>query len=180
MQFSPAGFSDEQLAQLKGNPEALKAIQDALKGLYSELGKKSPFDQFTVNAQNGIDKIKNAFSPDGKGIKDVSSGITIIRQAFAEFAPELKKFGDDLGDIFGDDLGEAISQVVDLYDSVLSIGDGLARIASGDIFGGITAAVSGLATILLDGLPLPKNATRKHSRKSPGHALPSSGNTTSC
>lgn len=143
----PAGFSDEQLAQLKGNPEALKAIQDALKGLYSELGKKSPFDQFTVNAQNGIDKIKNAFSPDGKGIKDVSSGITIIRQAFAEFAPELKKFGDDLGDIFGDDLGEAISQVVDLYDSVLSIGDGLARIASGDIFGGITAAVSGLATI---------------------------------
>ncbi|MFQ8805884.1 MAG: hypothetical protein ACLR8Y_13300 [Alistipes indistinctus] len=37
--------------------------------------------------------------------------------------------------------------MVDLYDSVLSIGDGLARIASGDIFGGITAAVSGLATI---------------------------------
>lgn len=143
----PTGFSDEQLAQLKGNPEALKAVQDALKGLYSELGKKSPFDQFAVNVQNGIDKIKNAFGPDGKGVKDVSSGITIIRQAFAEFAPELKKFGDNLGNIFGDDLGEVISQVVDLYDSVLSIGDGLARIASGDIFGGITAAVSGLATI---------------------------------
>ncbi|MFQ8805883.1 MAG: hypothetical protein ACLR8Y_13295 [Alistipes indistinctus] len=86
----PTGFSDEQLAQLKGNPEALKAVQDALKGLYSELGKKSPFDQFAVNVQNGIDKIKNAFGPDGKGVKDVSSGITIIRQAFAEFARSLK------------------------------------------------------------------------------------------
>lgn len=147
--------------------------------MYSELGKKSPFDQFTVNAQNGIDKIKNAFSPDGKGIKDVSSGITIIRQAFAEFAPELKKFGDDLGDIFGDDLGEAISQVVDLYDSVLSIGDGLARIASGDIFGGITAAVSGLATIF----SMASAAEKRHQEaleKIARHALPSSGNTTSC
>lgn len=60
--MKPIGFTDQQLEDLKKNPEALKAIQDAIRKLKQELGQKSPFDQFA-------NEVKTGRRPDKKGIR---------------------------------------------------------------------------------------------------------------
>ena len=143
----PIGFTDQQLEDLKKNPEALKAIQEAIKKLKQELGQSSPFDQFAGDVKTGVDMIKGAFGPDGKGMKDVAGGATIINNAFKSFSPALKEFGNDLGNIFGDEVGEAIQQAVQLGEAVGDVGSGLARIASGDVVGGVMSVVKGIGSI---------------------------------
>ncbi len=142
----PVGFTDEQLENLKKSPESLRAIQEAIQKLKQELGQKSPFERFSVDVKAGVDKISNAFK-DGKGWEEVAGGVGIINTAFKEISPAIRKFGDDLGNIFGGDVSEAISQAMDLAESVGDVGAGLASIASGDIVGGVMNVVSGLGKI---------------------------------
>ncbi len=92
--------------------------------------------------------MKGAFKDGGKGWNDIAGGATAINGAFKSVSPALKEFGNDLGNIFGDEVGEAISQAVDLAGAVGDVGEGVARIASGDVIGGVMSVVKGIGNIV--------------------------------
>lgn len=158
--MKPIGFTDQQLEDLKKSPEALKALQDAISKLKQELGQKSPFDQFANEVKTGVDLIKKAFGADGKGIKDVSGGVTVINDAFRAFSPTLEEFGKDLSNIFGDEVGEAIQQAVQLGQAVGDAGSGIAKIVSGDVVGGVMSVVKGIGSVFTMG----REAEKRHQQ----------------
>lgn len=133
------GFSAEELKTLKESPEKLKALREALKGLNSELGSRSPFEKFANDIDKAIDKIKAG---------DIGGGLEGIGSSIQAIMPTVKQFGDDLGTIFGDSqIGEDIWILTDLLGGIGKGVQGIGQIASGDIFGGITSVVSGVASI---------------------------------
>lgn len=143
----PVGFTAGQLEQLKKSPEALKAISGAIRQLKQELGVRSPFDKFVIDVKSGVERIRKAFSPEGRGMKDIAAGATMIDEAFQSFSPVLKQFGRDLGNIFGDDVSEAVSQMTDLGGAVMSVGAGFTKLLSGDLAGGVQSIVKGIGSV---------------------------------
>jgi len=138
----PLGFTDEQLKSLKGSPEAIKKIQDAIKRLKGEIGSKSPFKQFANDINDAIDQIKAG------GKDNIGAGIMNIGNAVSTIAPHVKQFGDDLSNIFGDSsIGENISILTDTLTGIGTAAAGVGQIMTGDILGGITSVVSGISSI---------------------------------
>lgn len=133
------GFTAEELKTLKESPEKLKALRDALKELNAELGSRSPFEKFASDIDKAIDKIKSG---------DIGGGLEGIGGAMQSIMPTVKKFGEDLSTIFGDSqIGEDIGILTELIGGVGQGIQGIGQIASGDILGGVTSIVSGIASI---------------------------------
>lgn len=138
----PLGFTDEQLKSLKGSPEAIKKIQDAIKRLKGEIGSKSPFKQLANDINDAIDQIKAG------GKDNIGAGIMNIGNAVNTIAPHVKQFGDDLSNIFGDSsIGENIGILTDTLAGIGTAAAGVGQIMTGDILGGITSVVSGISSI---------------------------------
>lgn len=138
----PLGFTDEQLKSLKGSPEVIKKIQDAIKRLKGEIGSKSPFKQFANDINDAIDQIKSG------GKDNIGAGIMNIGNAVNTIAPHVKQFGDDLSNIFGDSsIGENIGILTDTLAGIGTAAAGAGQIMTGDILGGITSVVSGISSI---------------------------------
>lgn len=132
----------EQLDKLKGTPDIIKDIQNAIKRLKGEIGSKSPFKQFTNDINDAIDQIKAG------GKDNIGAGIMNIGNAVNTIAPHVKQFGDDLSNIFGDSsIGENIGILTDTLTGVGTAAAGVGQIMTGDILGGITSVVSGIASI---------------------------------
>lgn len=133
------GFTAEQLVTLKESPEKLKALRKAIKDLNGELGSRSPFEKFSNDIQKAIDKIKSG---------DIGGGLEGIGSSIQAIMPTVKQFGEDLGTIFGDSqIGEDIGILTELIGGIGKGIQGIGQIASGDILGGITSVVSGIASI---------------------------------
>jgi tape measure domain-containing protein len=139
----PLGFTDEQLKSLKGSPEVIKKIQDAIKRLKGEIGSKSPFKQFANDINDAIDQIKSG------GKDNIGAGIMNIGNAVNTIAPHVKQFGDDLSNIFGDSsIAENIGILTDTLAGIGTAAAGVVQIITGDnILGGITSVVSGISSI---------------------------------
>lgn len=138
----PLGFTDEQLKSLKGSPEAIKKIQDAIKRLKGEIGSKSPFKQFANDINDAIDQIKAG------GKDNIGAGIINIGNAINTIAPHVKQFGEDLGNIFKDSsIGEDIGILTDTLAGIGTAAAGVGQIMTGDMLGGITSVVSGVSSI---------------------------------
>lgn len=151
----PLGFTDEQLKSLKGSPEAIKKIQDAIKRLKGEIGSKSPFKQFTNDINDAIDQIKAG------GKDNIGAGIMNIGNAVNTIAPHVKQFGDDLSNIFGDSsIGENIGILTDTLTGVGTAAAGVGQIMTGDILGGITSVVSGISSIF----SMARQAAERHRK----------------
>ena len=132
----------EQLDKLKGAPDIIKDIQDAIKRLKGEIGSKSPFKQFANDINDAIDQIKAG------GKDNIGAGIMNIGNAVNTIAPHVKQFGDDLSNIFGDSsIGENIGILTDTLTGVGTAAAGVGQIMTGDILGGITSVVSGISSI---------------------------------
>lgn len=133
------GFTAEELKTIKESPEKLKALRAALKELNDELSTRSPFQKFGNDVESAIAKLK-------KG--DIGGGLEGIGGAMQSIMPTVKKFGNDLSTIFGDSqIGEDVEILTTLIGGVGEGIAGIGKLASGDILGGITSIVSGLASI---------------------------------
>lgn len=138
----PVGFTSEQLNSLKNSPEAIQAVSDALKRLKGELGDRSPFIDFG----DSIDELFRKFREGGG--KDLGGLFGGIGTAVQGILPTIEQFGTDLGTIFGDSsIGENISIITDMLSGLGTAAQGVGQIMSGDILGGVTSIVSGVASI---------------------------------
>lgn len=149
----PVGFSEDDLKSLKGSPEAIKKIQDAIKRLKGEIGSKSPFKQFANDINEAIDRIKAG------GKDNIGAGIMNIGAAVNTISPHVKQFGNDLGEIFGDSgIGENIGILTDTLAGLGTTAAGVGQIMTGDVLGGISSIVSGVSSIF----SMANDAARRH------------------
>lgn len=135
------GFTAEQLRSFKGDAEQLKAILDGLIAKKKELAGKSEFEAFSQSISEALKKINKG------GRENIGEGIADIGSAISGIMPSVEKFGQDIGSIFGEDTADDIKVITDLLGATVEVGTGVGKIMSGDVIGGITDVVSGLAKV---------------------------------
>ncbi|MFK8283504.1 hypothetical protein [Capnocytophaga canis] len=118
--------------------ERIKAKAEELNNV---LRDKNPFAEVVADFSQVVEKAK---SGDLDGLTTALNGLnTSVKGSISTF----KEWGESLSTIFGDGVGQAVDDIANLAGGVFDLGSGIARIASGDIVGGITSSLSGIATI---------------------------------
>ncbi|MCH5236990.1 MAG: hypothetical protein J1E95_04240 [Muribaculaceae bacterium] len=114
----------------------LKRIQEIRK----QLDKDNPFAA-----------MKNAWSDFIKATKDedgdVSGALKELNAKGKEVSATIRGWGDALGNVLGDNFKKSMNEIMTCCDGIMDMGTGIAQIWSGDIVGGITNALNGLASI---------------------------------
>jgi tape measure domain-containing protein len=135
------GFTADQLKALKASPQEIKAIEDAVRKLYSQGVKKNPFAALAA-------ELKNLFkTSEGGEPEKVAAKLAKIGEAAAEAAGMIGGMAAKLSELFAaagsDSLSEAMSGLQDAMSSVSNIGKGFAE---GGVAGGIGAAIGEVAS----------------------------------
>lgn len=113
----------------------LKQVQEIKK----QLEKNNPFAAF-----------RTSWSELNKAIKeggDVSGALKDLNSKGKEVTSTIRGWGESLGSVFGDNFKKSMNEILTFCDGAMDMGTGVAQIWSGDIVGGITNALSGLASI---------------------------------
>lgn len=121
------------------NPQDIKTFQDAVKKLESELRTRNPFKQLNKDFSRLLKDIKS-----GKDTKDALSGLT---ESFAGAKQYVGELGDSLGQVFGEETSYAIDQALQLGQAVFDVGSGAAKLANGDIIGGVKDIIKGIGSV---------------------------------
>lgn len=142
------GFTDEDIQRILRGEVSIKELTDRLKGLKEELKEKSPYQSFTANMSEAIAKIKAA-----KTTADKANAFGTMASSIQDFLPAVKEFGSAVANIFGKDASKFTS-AIDGLDGMMTAGQGVAQMMSGDIVGGAMAAVQGVSQVVdaFDGL----------------------------
>lgn len=142
------GFTDEDIQRILRGDVSIKELTDRLKALKEELKQKSPYQSFTANMDEAIKKIKEA-----KTTAEKANAFGTLAASIQDFLPAVKEFGSALSNIFGKDDSQFAS-AIDGLDGMMTAGQGVAQMMSGDIVGGAMAAVQGVSQVVdaLDGM----------------------------
>lgn len=133
-------LKDAKTADLSGfSPKDVKTFQDAVRKLEAELRTRNPFKAMSNDFNSLINDIK--------GAKDITASLEGLGQSFARAKSYVGDLGDSLGQVFGDDTSYAIDQAMELGQAVFDVGSGIAKLASGDILGGVASVIKGLSSI---------------------------------
>lgn len=114
----------------------LKRIQEIRK----QLDKDNPFAAMKTAWSDFVAATKES---DG----DVSGTLKELQAKGKEVSATIRGWGESLGDVLGDNFKQSMGEIMDFCDGMMEMGSGIARIWSGDIVGGITSALGGLASI---------------------------------
>lgn len=118
--------------------ERIKAKAEELNNV---LRDKNPFAEVVADFSQVVEKVK---SGDLDGLSTALNGLNAsVKGSISTF----KEWGESLSTIFGDGVGQAVDDIANLAGGVFDLGSGIARIASGDIVGGITSSLSGIGSI---------------------------------
>ena len=123
------------------DPENVKEYQDAIDRLEETVKTRSPFKSIGEDWKKLLKGIKEGNQDD---IADALSGIDTAAQ---KINGDLDTIAGGIGDIFGDEAGYAAEQVVALTSALGGFATGAAKIAKGDILGGIVSVVSSIGSI---------------------------------
>lgn len=139
------GFTDKDIEKIKTGAISIKEVTERIKELKGEVKGKSPFKSFTEDLKEGFSKLKDS--------KTAGEGIAQIGKAVSSFAPQLKEFSSNIGNIFGFDDAK-IQGAIDAVDGLGQTAAGVGQIMSGDVVGGAMAAVGGISQMVdaLDGM----------------------------
>ena len=134
---------EAQLGSLKLSPIDYKTVVDNLDRAKNEIANKNPFGALKVfwdDYQKSQDKATKAKAIDG------------IRKSFDSIGGSLTTAGGALSNMFdsfgNEELGEGIGTACDLLGEMGTAAGGVAKIMSGDILGGISDIITGLANIV--------------------------------
>ena len=141
------GFSDSEIKGVQDGTISIKELTDRLKDLKGELKDRSPYQSFTANMKEIFKQFKNA-----KNADDFGTAIGNMCGEIQSFLPEIKEFGQDIANIFGVD-DSKFTAVVEGLDGLMTAGQGVGQIMSGDIIGGVMSTVKGISQMAdaLDG-----------------------------
>lgn len=140
------GFSEQDIQSIKKGEVSIHDLREGITALQGEVEDRSPWLKFKSSMEDAIESIKN-----GK----VGEGIEGIGNAVSAFAPHVKQFANNLGNIFGSsDFGEKAGKVMDGVQGLGNAAKGVGQIMSGDVVGGVMAVVDGISQMVdaLDGL----------------------------
>ena len=115
-------------------------MKQQVLAIQKELEKKNPFAAFKTSWTELMTAMKN------KG--DVTGALSNLNSKGKELTSTIKGWGDSLGAVFGEGFSQSINEIMTMVDGVMDMGTGIAQIFSGDIIGGITNTLSGLASII--------------------------------
>lgn len=141
----PENVNSQDVEKLKGDKGFMKNLKGIISTKTDDLSKKNPFEGFIAKSGNLFDSLKS-----GKP-EEIQKGIDGLGESFRGCTAFLNGMGTSLGQVFGEDVSYAINQAMGLAQSVFDVGSGAARIASGDILGGISSMVSGISSIFAMG-----------------------------
>lgn len=119
----------------------VKEYQDAIDRLEEAVRTRSPFKSIGEDWKKLLKGIKEGSKDD---IADALAGIDTAVQ---KINGDLNTIAGGIGDIFGDEAGYAAEQVVALTSALGGFATGAAKIANGDILGGIASVVSSIGSI---------------------------------
>lgn len=141
------GFSDSEIKGVQDGTISIKELTDRLKDLKGELKDRSPYQSFSANMKEIFKQFKNA-----KNADDFGTAIGNMCGEIQSFLPEIKEFGQDIANIFGVD-DSKFTAVVEGLDGLMTAGQGVGQIMSGDIIGGVMSTVKGISQMAdaLDG-----------------------------
>lgn len=129
------GFSEEDIARINAGEINVKELTDKLKELKGELADRSPWQMFRKNLDEAL------------GQKELGAKIAGIGRAVNQFAPAMRQFSSDLGNIFGFDDAK-IQSAIDGVEGLGTAAEGVGQIFAGDIVGGSMKAVSGISQVV--------------------------------
>lgn len=115
-------------------------MKQQVLAIQKELEQKNPFAAFKTSWTELMTAMKN------KG--DVTGALSNLNSKGKELTSTIKGWGDSLGAVFGEGFSQSINEMMTMVDGVMDMGTGIAQIFSGDIIGGITNTLSGLASII--------------------------------
>ena len=147
-ELAALGFSEADIQQILRGEVNIKDLTDRLKELKGELKQKSPYQSFIGNIRDAANLLKNA-----KTAADKANAFGQIGASIQEFLPSVKEFGSNIANIFG--AGDStLSSAIDSLDGMMTAGQGVAQMMSGDIVGGAMSAVKGISQMVdaLDGM----------------------------
>ncbi len=141
------GFSDAEIAKVNDGTISIKELTDRLRELKGELKERSPYQSFIGNMKNVIKLFKDAKNADNMG-----EAIGAMCSEIQSFLPSVKEFGQNIANIFNFD-DSKITAAIDGLDGLITAGQGVGQIMSGDVVGGAMAAVNGISKVVdaLDG-----------------------------
>lgn len=119
----------------------VKEYQDAIDRLEEAIRTRSPFKSIGEDWKKLLKGIKEG------GKDDIADALAGIDTAVQKINGDLNTIAGGIGDIFGDEAGYAAEQVVALTSALGGFATGAAKIANGDILGGIASVVSGIGSI---------------------------------
>lgn len=136
------GFSDADIQRILRGEISIKDLTDRLKELKGELKQKSPYQSFIGNMKDAIAQLKKATTKEEK-----ANAFGQIASSIKDALPALKEFGSEVANIFGKD-DSKLSSAIDGLDGMMTAGQGVAQIMSGDIVGGAMSAVKGISQMV--------------------------------
>lgn len=123
------------------DPKNVKEYQDAIDRLEEAIKTRSPFKAIGEDWKRLLKGIK-------EGSKDdIASALSGIDTAVQKINGDLNTIAGGIGEVFGEEAGYAAEQVVALTSALGGFATGAAKIASGDILGGIASVVSSIGSI---------------------------------
>ena len=123
------------------DPKNVKEYQDAIDRLEEAIKTRSPFKAIGEDWKKLLKGIK-------EGSKDdIASALSGIDTAVQKINSDLNTIAGGIGEVFGEEAGCAAEQVVALTSALGGFATGAAKIASGDILGGIASVVSSIGSI---------------------------------
>lgn len=123
------------------DPKNVKEYQDAIDRLEEAIKTRSPFKAIGEDWKKLLKGIKDG-SKD-----DIASALSGIDTAVQKINSDLNTIAGGIGEVFGEEAGYAAEQVVALTSALGGFATGAAKIASGDILGGIASVVSSIGSI---------------------------------
>lgn len=136
------GITDAEIQKVQNGSISIKELTDRIKELKGELKEKSPYQSFVANMKEIVKQFKEA-----KNTDDIGTAIGNMCGQIQSFLPEVKEFGQSLANIFGVDDSQ-FTAVIDGLDGLMTAGQGVGQILSGDVIGGVMSAVKGVSQMV--------------------------------
>lgn len=138
--------------QINEQGEVVKRVSNITIAEFERIKNKAEELNRTLREKNPFAGVVDSFKEVIKSAKEndtdgLTTSLNTLDQSIKMSIGTFKDWGENLSVVFGDGVGDAVDNISKLTGGVFDLGSGIARIASGDIVGGITSSLSGIGSI---------------------------------
>lgn len=127
--------------QVKLTVEEFSKLQKKYAELYNIIENKNPLKAVSEGFKEVVKAIESGDSD------EILNALEKFGVSAGKSTDIIKDWGESLGQIFGQDVSDAVNVISGLSEGMVNLGMGVAQIASGDVIGGISNTLKGVAGI---------------------------------